>query len=69
MMAFKMSRDQIDGFLNTVVTCAQSKHGLNGGFAYAAGFFQSQLAALLAEVPAQEQMEVIQILVQRSLED
>ena len=68
-MTVKMKRDQIDGFLNTVVTCAQAKHGMNGGLAYAAGFFQSQLAALLADTPAHKQMEVIQILVQRSLED
>ena len=53
----------------------KTKTGDNGiyqtkeGEAYAAGFFQSQLAALLADTPAHKQMEVIQILVQRSLED
>lgn len=55
--------------LNSFVSCQQSKHGTTNGLAYAAGFFQSQLAALLADTPAHKQMEVIQILVQRSLED
>lgn len=65
----KMKRERIDGFLNSFVACQQSKHGTTGGLAYTAGFFQSQLASLLADLPAAKQMEVIQILVQRSLED
>lgn len=65
----KMKRERIDGFLNSFVECAQSKHGTTNGLAYAAGFFQSQLAALLVDLPAAKQMEVVQILVQRSLED
>lgn len=68
-MAVKLKRDQIDGILNGFVTSAQAKHGTNGGLGYAAGFFQSQLAALIAEVPVHKQMEVIQVIVQRSLED
>jgi hypothetical protein len=69
MMAVKMTRNQIDGILNGFVTSVQAKHGTNGGLGYAAGFFQSQLAALIAEVPVHKQMEVIQVIVQRSLED
>lgn len=68
-MAVKLKRDQIDGILNGFVTSVQAKHGTSGGLAYSAGFFQSQLAALIAEVPVAKQMEVIQIIVQRSLED
>jgi hypothetical protein len=64
-----MKRDQIDGFLNTFVTCAQSKHGTSNGLSYSAGFFQSLLGSVLADLPAHKQMEVIQVLVQRSLED
>lgn len=65
----KMKREVIDGFLNSFVESAQAKHGINGGLGYAAGFFQSQLTALLVDLPAAKQLEVIQILVQRSLED
>lgn len=65
----KMKRERIDAFLNSFVVAAQARHGINGGMAYAAGFFQSQLASLLVHLPAAKQMEVIQILVQRSLED
>ena len=68
-MAVKMTRNQIDGILNGFVTSAQAKHGTNGGLGFAAGFFQSQLASLLVDLPAAKQMEVIQILVQRSVED
>ena len=68
-MAVKMTRNQIDGILNGFVTSVQAKHGTNGGLGFAAGFFQSQLASLLVDLPAAKQMEVIQILVQRSLED
>lgn len=68
-MAVKMKRERIDGFLNSFVESMQARHGTTGGLAYTAGFFQSQLASLLADLPAAKQMEVIQILVQRSLED
>lgn len=68
-MAVKLKRDQIDGILNGFVASAQAKRGTTGGLCYAAGFLQSQLAALIAEVPVAKQMEVIQIIVQRSLED
>jgi len=68
-MAVKMKRNQIDGFLNTFVTCAQSKHGTSNGLSYSAGFFQSMLGSIIADLPAHKQMEVIQTLVQRSLED
>ena len=68
-MAVKMKRERIDTFLNSFVESVQSKHGTTGGLCYAAGFFQSQLASLLVDLPAAKQMEVIQILVQRSLED
>ena len=68
-MAVKMTRNQIDGILNGFVTSVQAKHGTNGGLGFAAGFFQSQLAALIAVVPVHKQMEVIEVIVQRSLED
>lgn len=68
-MAVKMTRDQIDTFLGTLVTAAQARHGMTGGLAYAAGFFQSQLLAMLVDAPASKQLEVINLLVQRSLED
>lgn len=68
-MSVKMKRDQIDGFLNTFVTCQQSKRGTNEGLFYTAGFFQAQLASLLADLPAAKQMEVINVLVNRSLKD
>ena len=68
-MAVKLNRNTIDNILNGFVASAQAKHGTNGGLGFAAGFFQSQLAALIAEVPAHKQLEVVQILVQRSLED
>ena len=68
-MAVKLKRDQIDGILNGFVTSVQAKHGTNGGLGYAAGFFQSQLASVIAELPVAKQMELIQIIVQRSLED
>jgi hypothetical protein len=68
MMA-KMKREQIDVFLGTLVYSAQKRHGMTSGLAYAAGFFQSQLAAMLVDAPAAKQMEVINLLIQRSLED
>ena len=68
-MAVKLKRDQIDGILNGFVVSSQAKHGTNGGLAYSAGFFQSQLASVIAELPVAKQMELIQIIVQRSLED
>jgi hypothetical protein len=69
MMAVKLKRDQIDGILNGFVASSQAKHGTNGGLGYAAGFFQSQLASVIAELPVAKQMELIQIIVQCSLED
>lgn len=68
-MAVKMTRDQIDTHLGTLVTAAQKRHGMTAGLAYAAGFFQSQLATQLANAPAHRQLEVINLLIQRSLED
>jgi hypothetical protein len=69
MMAVKLKRDQIDGILNGFVASSQAKRGTTGGLCYAAGFLQSQLASVLVELPVAKQLEVIQILVQRSLED
>jgi hypothetical protein len=67
-MAVKLTREQIDGILNGFVTSAQAKNGTNGGLAYSAGFFQTQLAALLVEAPADKQREVLKYIVQTSLE-
>jgi hypothetical protein len=69
MMMAKMKRERIDAFLDSFVVSVQARQGTTGGLCYAAGFFQSQLASLLVDLPAAKQMEVIQILVQRSLED
>ena len=68
-MSVKMKRDQIDGVLNNFVVLCQEKHGTNWGMAYAAGYFQAQLASLLADLPAAKQMEVIRVLSNRKLED
>ncbi len=68
-MSVKMKRDDIDGFLNTFVSSMQSKRGTNEGLFYAAGFFQAQLASLLSDLPAAKQLEVIKVLVQRSIKD
>lgn len=68
-MAVKMKRERIDGFLNSFVESMQARHGTSNGLSYSAGFFQSMLGSVLADLPAHKQMEVIQTLVQRSLED
>ena len=65
----KMKREWIDVFLNVFVESAQAKHGINGGLGYAAGFFQSQLAAVLVDLPAEKQLEVLQIFVQQISEE
>jgi hypothetical protein len=67
-MTVKLTRSTIDNILNGFVTSAQAKNGTNGGLAYSAGFFQMQLAALLVDAPADKQLEVIEYIVQTSLE-
>lgn len=67
-MTVKLTRRTIDNILNGFVTSAQAKNGTNGGLAYSAGFFQTQLAAMLADAPADKQLEVIEYIVQTSLE-
>ena len=68
-MAVKMKRERIDGFLNSFVESMQARHGTTHGLSYSAGFFQSMLGSVLSDLPAHKQLEVLQILVQRSLED